>query len=576
MFSLNLWKAARKQLFPLTLSIILSGGIGALIVCQAWLLSKVISGVFLDGWGITEIQTDLFQLTIVIILRSALVYWREIYSGRVSTRVRLDMRQRLFSHLLELSPVQVQGESTGEIVNTLVQGIDRLDPYFRVYLPQLSIAVLVPVIILLIVFPLDWLTGTIFVLTAPLIPLFMILIGKEAESRTNRQWQLLGRLSSHFLEVLQGLRTLKAFGLSRRQGKVIRTVSEEYARITMGVLKIAFLSALVLELLATISTAIVAVQIGLRLLNGQITFFDSLFVLILAPEYYFPLRQLGAAFHSGMEGIAASERIFNFMATKTAIPRSRKQVLPVLTSGKEILFEQVFFDYQEGKRPALKGFDLIIPFFEHTTMVGKSGSGKSTVFALLMGFIKADRGTIMIGDFPISEIDMECWRAQISWVPQFPYLFQGSIRDNLLVAKPDARHRDVVEAIRQAHLDEFIAELPEGINTTIGERGVRLSGGQSQRIAIARAFLRRAPILLLDEPATSLDVDDLEAIHQAIDTLKQDRTVVTISHQLSRVRAADHVVVIDNGIVHQSGTHEEMAKAGGLYSELIHAGRRPL
>ncbi|MFH2114257.1 MAG: thiol reductant ABC exporter subunit CydD, partial [Spirochaetota bacterium] len=452
MFSRDLWLQARKYIGPLATAIFLGAVIGTLIVAQAWLISTVISGVFLDGQTLEENQNSLVILAGVVVARSIVTYLREVSAGSVSIQVRADLKRELFSHLLKISPIRITRERTGELVNTLVQGVDRLDAYFRTYLPQLGLALLVPMIILVVVFPLDWLTGVIFLFTAPLIPLFMVLIGKEAEQRTERQWKLLGRLSSHFLDVLQGLRTLKAFGLSKRQGKVVESVSEQYATITLKVLRIAFLSALALELLATISTAIVAVQIGLRLLYGQITFVESLFVLILAPEFYFPLRQLGAAFHSGMEGIAAGERVFDLMRTDSEIPDTAPGMpQPGLATGS-ISFENVAYSYQEGSRISLRGVSFEVPLGKHTALIGSSGSGKSTIFSLLMGFIQPQEGQILINGLDLSNLSLSAWRSQIGWVPQFPYLFNDTVMVNILASRPDASETEVFEAARLANV----------------------------------------------------------------------------------------------------------------------------
>ena len=572
MFNRDLWREGRKYLLPLTASIVFGALIGGLIVVQAWLMSSIISGVFLEGQSLNESMAGLIWLAAVVAVRSVLVYLREISAGKVSVEVRAGLKKQLFTHLLKISPVQIGQEQTGEIASTLIQGVQRLDAYFRTYLPQLGMAVLVPMIILVVVFPLDWLTGLIFLFTAPLIPLFMVLIGKEAEKRTSHQWRLLGRLSAHFLDVLQGLRTLKAFGLSKRQGRVIRSVSEEYARVTLGVLRVAFLSALALELLATISTAIVAVQIGLRLLYGQITFVESLFILILAPEFYFPLRQLGAAFHSGMDGIAAAGRIYALLETESELQTGGSAPVPALDAGGEIRFEGVRFAYQQGDRPSLRDVTIAIPLGGHTALVGTSGAGKSTIFSLLMGFIQPDAGLIVVKGVPLNEIEMRAWRAQVGWVPQFPYLFHQTVAENILVARPEASRAEVIEAAQRANADEFITHLPKGYDTVIGERGVRLSGGQAQRLAIARAFLKNARLLLLDEPASSLDVANTTVIHQALDALKQDRTVITISHQLSRVKSADWIVVLDQGEVVQTGTHEKLLAETGAYRTLALAG----
>ncbi len=544
--------------------------IGGTIVAQAWLLSQVISDVFLEGGSLSDQRQMFLWLGAVIVLRVVFVYFREISAGEVSIRVRSSLRKQLFNQILKTSPVSLSGERTGEISTTLLQGIERLDAYFRAYLPQLGMAVIIPILVLAAVFPLDWLTGLIFVLTAPLIPLFMVLIGKEAELRTNRQWKLLGRLSGHFLDVMQGLLTLKAYGLSKRQGKVIRSVSEEYAAVTLGVLRIAFLSALTLELLATISTAVVAVQIGLRLMYGRIDFAASLFILILAPEFYFPLRQLGAAFHSGMDGIAAADSIFGLLRMKGE-DKSSSGVTTFEIEAK-IRFEDVKFAYQDGDRPSLRGVSFTIPAGKHTALIGPSGAGKSTVFSLLLGFIQPDEGEIWIGDRSIRDLSREDWLAEVSWVPQFPYLFHDTVMNNLLVAKQDASEDEVYRAARKANAEEFISALPQGYQTMIGERGARLSGGQAQRLAIARAFLRDAPLVLLDEPTSSLDLANEQAVRQAVSELRKGRTVVTISHRLGTIVDADQIVVLDKGVVRQVGVHNTLSGEVGLYRDLLEGG----
>jgi ATP-binding cassette subfamily C protein CydD len=574
MFDRQLWQQARNQIVPLGRAVLFGALLGVAIVVQAWLLSSIIAGVFLEGGTLADQYRNLIWLGGVILLRAVFVYLREVSAGAVSIRVRSGLMEQLFSNILTTSPVKLSGERTGEITNTLLQGVDRLDAYFRVYLPQLGMAVIIPVIVLLVVFPLDWLTGLIFLFTAPLIPLFMVLIGKEAESRTDRQWKLLGRLSGHFLDVLQGLRTLKAFGLSKRQAKVIKSVSEEYAAITLGVLRIAFLSALTLELLATISTAVVAVQIGLRLMYGQIDFVSSLFILILAPEFYFPLRQLGAAFHSGMEGNAAAESIFGLLEDPVPkVEATRADFSPL--SRQDIKFEHVKYSYQGGDRPSLEGVSFNLPAGKQTALVGTSGAGKSTIFSLLLGFIRPDEGVIRVGEARLDEIDAEDWLGKISWVPQFPYLFFDTILANIRIAKPDASEEEILKAAKRARVDEFVSQLPVGYETVIGERGIQLSGGQAQRLAIARAFLRDADLILLDEPASSLDLANEGAIREALAELTVGRTVLTISHKLGSIQTADQIIVIEKGAVCQVGTHSELAGVQGHYQKLISlAGRR--
>jgi ATP-binding cassette subfamily C protein CydD len=481
------------------------------------------------------------------------------------------LRQALFVKILDLGPIQLQQFRTGEIASQIGQGVDRLDPYFRTYLPQLGLAAMIPLTIMGVVFPVDWLTGLIFLLTAPLIPLFMVLIGKEAEKETERQWKLLSRLSGHFLDVLQGIRTLKTFGLSGRQGKVIRDVSEEYASVTLGVLRIAFLSALTLELLATISTAIVAVQIGLRLLNGGLTFANALFVLILAPEFYQPLRQLGASFHSGMDGVSAAEKIFEFLSREQLVDASPSLSLPLpqRLPRQEIIFEDVWYSYPARSEPVLRGLSLTIPAGKQTVIIGRSGAGKTTILSLLMKFVEPGAGDILVGNTNLVGLSGQKWRQQIAWVPQAPYLFQGSISDNIRIGNPGATPSEVESAAQRALAYEFISGLNDGFETLVGERGARLSGGQAQRIAIARAFLKDAPILLLDEPTTGIDQETQTKIFDILADLKRDRTVIHITHRFSSIRQADLLVYIQDGRVVQAGQPSELASVPGQVQALL-------
>jgi ATP-binding cassette subfamily C protein CydD len=381
-------------------------------------------------------------------------------------------------------------------------------------------------------------------------------------------------LGGHFLEVLQGLKTLKAFGLSQSQGRVIKAVSDQYASITLKVLRIAFLSALALEILATISTAIIAVQIGIRLLYGQIELADSLFILILAPDFYLPLRQLGAAYHSGMEGIRAAESIFKILdmptMAKPAIPQNQKMTDDWFMG--EIRFKEIQLSYQDGDRTPLKGVNFSIPAYKKTAFVGATGSGKSTIIALLLKFIQPDAGLITISGMEFREIDSSLWRKQIAWVPQFPYLFNDTVTANLLIAKPSAGPEEVIEATQKANLHDFINSLPNGYMTKIGEGGERLSGGQAQRLAIARAFLKDSPLIIFDEPTKNLDVETIGLIDETVSRLIQNKTMITAAHRLSSIQNADQIIVLEDGNVVQVGRHDELIGNEGLYRKLIYRG----
>ncbi|MEJ2758347.1 MAG: ATP-binding cassette domain-containing protein [Anaerolineales bacterium] len=368
---------------------------------------------------------------------------------------------------------------------------------------------------------------------------------------------------------MQGLRILKAFGLSKRQGKIIRNISEQYATVTLRVLRIAFLSALVLEILATISTAVVAVQIGLRLIYGWLDFFSALFILILAPEYYFPLRQLGAAFHSGMEGVSASERIFELLNTESAQVKRQLNVEKPIEMHGPIAFDRVRFAYRDAQRPSLEDVTFSIPWGMHTALVGPSGAGKSTIFRLLLGFIQADAGKIRINGTLIEDMDLSFWRSQVSWIPQFPFLFNDTIAANLRIANQDASDTAVISAAKQANVHEFILRLPNGYETRIGERGAKISGGQAQRLSIARAFLKDTPVLLLDEPMTSLDIGNERLIQDALHKLMAQKTVVMIAHKRTSIQRADHILVLDHGQLIQSGSRESLMNEPGFYRQLM-------
>lgn len=568
MLEKNLWKQAKSHQFFLALNIIFGAGLGGVIVAQARIISDLISQVFLEKKTIINLMPELKILAVIILFRAIISFGREIASGELSIRVRKELRERLFKHFLTLGPYYLAGEQSGELSNTLVQGIERLDPYFRSYFPQLILSALIPMIIMVVVFPVDLITGVIFIFTAPLIPVFMILIGKQAEKETQKQWAMMGRLSAHFLDVLKGLATLKSFGASKNQSARIQETSENYGKLTLRVLRIAFLSALVLEILATISTAVIAVQIGLRLMYARINYADALFILIIAPEFYFPLRQLGASFHTGMEGIASAERIFSILLERPLsleIDQDKKD----LKHFESLRFLNVSYIYSDRDQPSLYDVSFTIPAGKRIAIVGPSGSGKSTLMALTMGLLKPHSGEIFVNDIPLSEYDITAWRRAIAWVPQFPYLFHESIEKNLLFVDPDKNHEDLIQASRWANLDGLISQFNDGYQTNIGERGARLSGGEAQRIALARAYLKDAAFILLDEPTSSLDPFIEEEFRNVLEELLEHKTVLIIAHKLATVKRADQIILIDKGRVSQVGDHNRLKDEDGLYRMML-------
>lgn len=547
---------------------------GLLAVLQARGLSRVVAGVFLNHLTLAEVFPSLKWLLGIILLRAAAGFACELAAGATAVRVKANLREMLLRRLFELGPAYSQGEHSGELTTTVVEGSEALDAYFSQYLPQLALAALIPSIILLAVFPIDLLSGVVLLATAPLIPVFMILIGQGAKTLTTRQWSTLQRMSAHFLDTLQGLTTLKMLNRSRSQAETIRQVSERYREATLNVLRLTFLSALVLEMVGTLSLAVIAVQIGLRLLYGQLGFEEAFFILVIAPDFYLPLRALGMRFHAGASGVAAARRIFEVL--DSPIPEMPKPLQELGGRGEyqlappfELTFDGVHYTYPNRSEAAVEAITFKIRSGQRVALVGQSGSGKSTLIWLLLRFVEPQRGRILLNGAPITSIPVDSWRSQVAWVPQQPYLFTGTILDNIRLGNPDAPLDAVRRAAQLANLDGFVQSLPGGYDTEIGERGARLSSGQAQRLALARAFLKNAPLLIMDEPTAHLDPEQEDALREALYRLSQGRTVVTIAHRLETLRHADWILVLHRGRVVDIGTHAELLSRKGHYSFLM-------
>ncbi len=569
----RLLRLAQKSRLWLALTISLGFFSGLLTIGQAQFISRIVSRVFLDKEGLTEVW-GLMQLTLVFFTLRALLSWLSSVSAKtIAVQVKSRVRTLLLNHLEKLGPAFTRKEQGGEISTTIVEGVEALDAYFSQYLPQLVLSALVPLTILVFVFPMDLLSGLVLLVTAPLIPFFMYLIGKSAQTITDRQFSTLSKLAAKFLDSLLGLTTLKLFNQAQSQTEKIKETSDQYRKTTMKVLQVTFLSALALELLATLSTAIVAVEIGLRLLYFRVTFEQAMFLLMIAPEFYIPLRQLGLRFHAGMEGQSAAVRIFEILDTdpindKPSLTSSGRQFSPPML---QLTLDKVSFSYPGENQAALNNLSLTINQGDQIALVGESGAGKSTLANLILGFFPPGKGEIRINRELLSKDNKAGWRNQIAWVPQEPALFQDTIAANIRLARPDADLGAVASAASAAHLAEFIDSLPEGYETLIGEGGARLSGGQAQRLALARAFLKDAPILIMDEPTSQLDPTTESRLADATRNLMAGRTVITIAHRLNTIYKADRILVLQNGSIVEEGSHQELMSQGGIYTDLVQA-----
>jgi thiol reductant ABC exporter CydD subunit len=459
--------------------------------------------------------------------------------------VKSQLRRALAARALGRGPAWLGRQRAGEITALATRGLDGLDAYFARYLPQLVLAVVVPVAVLARVAAADWLSALLIAVTLPLIPLFAVLVGWHTKATTGRQWRLLATLAGHFLDVVEGLPTLKVFGRARAQAAVIGKVTGDYRAATMSALRVAFLSALVLELSAAVATALVAVEVGLRLLYGHIPYQTALLVLLLTPEAFLPLRAVGAQFHASMEGAAAADRVLDILETGPARPPSGR--LPADPRLGNICFDAATVVYPGRPRPALDGVSLTIAPGEHVAVTGPSGAGKSTLLALLLRFAEPTGGTIAVGPADLARAEPAQWRDQVAWVPQHPHLFAGTVAGNIALGRPGADLAAIRSAAALAGAAEFIEALPDGYQTAVGERALRLSAGQRQKIALARAFLRDAPLLLLDEPTAHLDPASARAVAGAIETTFAGRTVILVSHGADLTGAASRVIRLDAG-----------------------------
>jgi ATP-binding cassette, subfamily C, bacterial CydD len=525
----------------------LSFGAAACWIGFALLLSVVVDRVFLGGGPLGSVSWVLVAMIALVLVRGGLLWRSEVVAQRAAEDVKSSLRDRLAAKLVALGPTYTRGERTGELVHRMGEGVEALDGYVARFRPARVLAAVVPVVVGLVVLAIDPWTVTILLVTGPVLVLLLGLIGHRVRDQTRRRERELAWMSAHFLDVLRGLTTLKLFGRSAEQADTIAAIGRRYGSAAMDVLRTAFQTTLVLEWGATAATALVAIEASVRLMAGELAFGRALALLLLAPEFFAPIRRLSAEYHAGRAGSVAASRIYEILDVPGRL------AAPLVGSGLpsrfDVRFEGVRVAFEDGGRVALDGCSFEISEGSVLALVGPTGAGKTTVANLLLRFVEPDAGRVVVGGLPLARIDAARWRTRVAHVPQHPYLFHGSVAENLRLGRPDASDDELIAAAMAANAHGFVSRLPNGYDTPVGEAGFRLSGGERQRLAIARAFLRDAPLLVLDEPTANLDEESGETMLDALRALARSRTVLLISHRPEPLLVADRIVSMNEGRV---------------------------
>lgn len=544
------------------------GALGAaLVVPQAWFLAHAVAPVVMDGAALSTAILWLLPVLPILLARFLLTHGSDRTALSVAARVKAHIRAALMAHLQSLPAHNAApGRASGDLAATVIEGVDALEPYIARYLAHMGVLAALPLVILAVVLPYDWISGLVLLFTAPVIPLFMVLLGQGAERMNQRQWRRLARLSAQLLDGLQRLTTLKMFNATDREARRLELASENYRRSTMSVLRVAFLSSLALEFFATVGIAMVAVLIGFRLLDASLGFEVGFFVLLLAPEFYAPLRQLGTDYHARMEALTAAERI---VALLNEEPSPAGTEWPELDGPTILSCEGVSFGW-EPERPVLHDVSLRLEPGEITALVGPSGAGKSTLLALLLGLAYPWQGHVLVNEQDLATIDPDHWMRAVALVPQRPHMFAGSVADNIRLGDTSISDERLREAARLASADGFIEALPQGFETPLGEHGHTISGGQVQRIALARAFLKtQARIVLMDEGTAGLDRETEAAVSRAIGLLSRERSTLIIAHRLATVQMADRIIFMEEGRIVEQGPRASLEADGPRYRALL-------
>jgi len=572
----NHWLKAQKKYAhgKLSRAIALGAFNGLLMILQTAVLAYLINLVIfpsvestlttaMDSTVFTDTSMIITALVVIIFCRAGLGYFSECYSRRGAMDIKANIRSRLLYRLFQFGPAYTQTKGSAKLAHLLHQGIDSLEDYFAGYLPVIAYCAVIPLAILIAVFPIDWQSGLILLLTAPMVPFFMILIGHKAQRLNEEHWTKLQRMSSHFLDIIQGLTQLKIFNASRREIAAVKKISDDYGDETMGILKIAFLSSFVLEFLASISIALVAVVLGFRLYYGNVDYVFALWVLLLAPEFYLPFRQLGTQYHAKMAGVTAAEDLVQVLNQ----PREQHTSKTLFYAPFTLKLARADFAYPERSN-ALNDINITFSCQGLYAVIGESGSGKSTLIDMILGFVHPSAGQVMINDKVLTANNRDQWLQHCGWISQQAQIFYGSLAFNIALSD-DYQQDLVIQALEKAGLASFVESLEHGIESQVGEDGAGLSGGQAQRLALARVFYHQPDVLILDEPTSHLDQETEQIITSVINTYAENHLVIVIAHRLQTVMAAKEIIVLEQGKVIESGTHQTLLAHGGYYAQQV-------
>ncbi|WP_449556814.1 heme ABC transporter permease/ATP-binding protein CydD [Huaxiibacter chinensis] len=547
---------------------------GLLIVGQAWLLARILNHMIMEDIPREALLLPFIVLVLVFILRAWVVWLRERVGFHAGQHIRYEIRRKVLDRLQQAGPAWIQGKPAGSWATLILELIDDMHDYYARYLPQMALAVFVPLLIVIAIFPTNWVAALILLGTAPLIPMFMAMVGMGAADANRRNFLALGRLSGHFLDRLRGMETLRVFGRGEAETENIRLASQDFRQRTMEVLRMAFLSSGVLEFFTSLSIALVAVYFGFSYLGAldfghygtAVTLSAGFLALILAPEFFQPLRDLGTFYHAKAQAVGAADSLKTFLETPLAHPE-RGDVTLNAKEPVSLEAEDLCILSPEGK--ILAGpLTFSLPAGHRVVLVGTSGSGKTSLLNTLAGFM-AYSGSLRINGTELRSLEPDAWRRQLSWVGQNPQLPAPTLRDNVLLARPDARENELNAVLDRAWVSEFLPGLPKGLDTVIGDQAAGLSVGQAQRVAVARALLNPCQLMLLDEPAASLDAHSEQRVMHSLNEASTQQTTLMVTHQLEGIADWDHIWVMDNGRLVEQGDFATLAAAQGHFAALL-------